>query len=491
MKKRILITEDESIIAKDIENMLINFGYEVVGITDNGEDAIKLSEELKPDLILLDIVLKTQLDGIEAGIEIRKRNPIPVIFITAYADEKTLKRVKNALPYGYLLKPFDQRELYASIETALLRASIERNTYQNLLWITTILNNISDALIATDSQGIIRFINPQVERLTGLSEKDLIGKRLIDLNIIQNVDSDFIKTIDIALNSNSLPEKAKEFVLTDKNNNKINISVSITSLKPLNEPAQGLILILRDITEEVESKQNLIALTEQLKKSNKDLEHFAYIASHDLQEPLRMVASYIQLLQRRYKNKLDNEADEFITYAVEGVRRMKNLINDLLAYSRLNLQDLPFEFTDLNIIIKETIDLYSIQTNGKSLKIIQKQEYPSLYCHQDNIKQVFFNLINNSVKFNNNKVITIELDYKKNNKEHIFSIRDNGIGIDKQFSEKIFNIFQRLHTYKEYPGTGVGLALCKKIIEAHGGKIWYESEINTGTTFYFSVPDVE
>jgi light-regulated signal transduction histidine kinase (bacteriophytochrome) len=217
------------------------------------------------------------------------------------------------------------------------------------------------------------------------------------------------------------------------------------------------------------------------------LELFAYIASHDLQEPLRMVASYTQLLARRYKGKLDSAADEFIAYAVDGATRMQVLINDILAYSRVGTKGQEFRPTSCKTVFDEVLKGLQ-KTIGESNAEITCDYLPTVSADETQLGQLFQNLIINAIKFKSNHSPRIHISAEENKKEWIFSVKDNGIGIDPQFAERIFVIFQRLHGRTEYPGTGIGLAISKKIVERHGGRIWMESELGKGSTFCFTIP---
>ena len=250
---------------------------------------------------------------------------------------------------------------------------------------------------------------------------------------------------------------------------------------------QYMLGLVRDITERKLMEQSLQDRTESLERSNKELEQFAYVASHDLQEPLRMVASYTQLLSRRYKGKLDSDADDFINYAVDGANRMQMLINDLLHYSRVGTRGKEFVITEFDAVLNKTLgDLKkAVEESGAKVNI---SPLPSLMVDGGQIGQLFQNLISNAIKFRGSEPPQIHISAEKNKNEWIFSVRDNGIGIDSQYSNRIFEIFQRLHNKEEYPGSGIGLAICKKIVERHGGNIWIESEPAKGTIFYFTIP---
>jgi len=227
-------------------------------------------------------------------------------------------------------------------------------------------------------------------------------------------------------------------------------------------------------------------ISEELARSNKELQQFAYIASHDLQEPLRMVASYTQLLERRYKNKLDSDAKEFIQFAVDGAIKMKNLIDDLLTYSRVGARDTRFEPTDCSSPLGRAIDNLSVVID-ENHAIITNDELPTVMVDALQITQLFQNLISNALKFRSKQPPRIHISAKQKGNEWIFSVQDNGIGIAPQYKDKIFMIFQRLHSEKDYTGTGMGLAICKRIMEHHGGRIWVESDGARGSTFYFTI----
>lgn len=243
----------------------------------------------------------------------------------------------------------------------------------------------------------------------------------------------------------------------------------------------------REIQERRQTEEELKRFTAQLETSNQELEQFAYVASHDLQEPLRVVAGYLQLLERRYKGRLDSDADEFIAFAVDAAKRMQNLINDLLAYSRIGRKIRPFEPTDINRVVAEAqrnVTLLVEETGAK----IEVGPLPTVMADPAQLVLVFQNLIANGIKFHSDQPPVIQINARERPDEWEFSVRDNGIGIDPQYSKRIFLIFQRLHTREEYPGTGIGLAICQKIVEYHDGKIWVESTVGEGTTFYFTLP---
>jgi signal transduction histidine kinase len=233
--------------------------------------------------------------------------------------------------------------------------------------------------------------------------------------------------------------------------------------------------------------QQLQIKVEELARSNRDLEQFAYVASHDLQEPLRMVAAYTQLLAEKYRGKLDAQADKYIHYAVDGSVRMQTLIQDLLAFSRAGREETGFQLADCRQIVQQSLDNLQVAIKESGAKVICN-ELPTLLVNPGQLKQVFQNLIGNAIKFRGAEAPVILIGAERVNNEWVFSVSDNGIGIAADHLDVIFAIFQRLHTRTEYEGNGIGLAICKKIIERHGGRIFAWSEPGSGSTFTFTLP---
>lgn len=266
----------------------------------------------------------------------------------------------------------------------------------------------------------------------------------------------------------------------------------------------GTVGISRDITEHKRAQQELqryktrleelvtartaelTRANEALASSNAELETFAYVASHDLQEPLRMVASYTQLLARRYKGKLDSDAHEFINFAVDGATRMQQLIQDLLSYSRLTTKARPPELIESQAACSSAIVnlRQSIEDSGA---LVETGSLPTVRADATQLTQLFQNLIGNAIKYRREEP-RIYVAAREEGEFWVFSIKDNGIGIEPQYTQRIFEMFQRLHTRKQYSGTGIGLAICRKIAERHGGRIWVESQPGQGSTFFFSIP---
>jgi len=338
-------------------------------------------------------------------------------------------------------------------------------------------------LVCTGPDGTLVAVNPFAARVLGYnSPQELLGKQSSVL-FAQPVDGASINE----LVSGKDGAGVAEITLKRKDGTLLFSLTSITVRKDGNGKIIGFDGLFHDITETKKTLEELKQATIDLSRSNKDLEQFAYVASHDLQEPLRMVASYVQLLEKRYKGKLDKNADEFIAFAVEGATRMQRLINDLLTYSRIRTRGKPLQYVDINDVMKQVMFTLELTLKETGAKILW-EDLPTITADETQMVQLFQNLIGNGIKFHGSEPTQIKISTVKSEKEWLFNVKDNGIGIDMQYKDRIFVVFQRLHGREEYPGTGIGLAICKSIVERHGGRIWMKSVLGKGTTFSFTIP---
>lgn len=343
------------------------------------------------------------------------------------------------------------------------------------------------AAVRDDSDRIIDFtytyVNAEAEKANNLSRENTIGKRLLDVFPSfrdGNMFREFVRVAETGspvFKEGVFMEFAKKYQTAE--------GVFHTRINKLND---GIIVTYRDITENKKTEARIDAMVQELARSNRELDQFAHIASHDLQEPLRLVSQFTRLLVEKNKGRLDPASESYASFISQGINRMVMLLRDLLKYSRLASQAKPFELTDFNKVIADVLHDLTLQIND-SRTLVKVDPLPSLMADPVQMRQLFQNLIENAIKFKNEKdpVITIKAENRKN--EWLFSVKDNGIGIDPQYSEHIFLIFQRLNDRETYTGSGVGLAICKKIIERHSGRIWVESEAGKGSAFYFTIPE--
>jgi len=349
-----------------------------------------------------------------------------------------------------------------------------------------LLESAPDSIVIVDRRGRIAIVNQQVEQMFGYRRDELVGQP-IEILIPDRFREQHVGDRSRYVAHPRTRPMGAGLQLFARRKDGTEFPVEI-SLSPLEEPDGMLVTsIVRDVSDRKRAEEQLRQAAAELESSNAELEQFAYVASHDLQEPLRMVASYTQLLARRYQGKLDEDADEFIGFAVDGATRMQALINDLLAYSRVGTRGRPFEATKTaDIVDRVTADLdVAIKEAGAT---ITRGPLPIVMGDAVQLGQLFQNLISNAIKFREERPPVVRINAEREGSAWRFSVQDNGIGIEPEYAERIFVIFQRLHSRAEYPGTGIGLAICKKIVERHGGHIWVESPPGEGTTFHFTIP---
>jgi PAS domain S-box-containing protein len=355
------------------------------------------------------------------------------------------------------------------------RKKLEQELRSASLYARSLIEASLDPLVTINRDGKITDVNRATEQATGLARHKLIG----------NDFSDYFTE----------PEKAKDgyhevfargyvrdYPLTMRNISGKTTSVLYNATVYRDEDGEtgGVFAAARDVTE-------LKRLETELRRSNADLQQLAYITSHDLQEPLRMITSYLQLIERRYKGRLDADADEFIGYAVNGAARMRTMINDLLEYSRIGTRVQVLQPTSTESAFAAALANLEIAIRENAATVTH-DPLPVIKADPTQFTMLFQNLIGNGIKFHGRDAPHLHVSARKEAGEWVFSVSDNGIGIEPQYFRRLFQVFQRLHTRDEYPGTGIGLALCKRIVERHGGRIWVESAAGKGATFYFTMP---
>lgn len=359
--------------------------------------------------------------------------------------------------------------------------------------ISSIFEAATEGIIITNMDGEIVMVNNMAEELFGYKRQEMVGEtiELLVPGRNRNQHKDYRK--DYARNPEPRPMgRGRDLYGRKKDGEEFPVEISLNSFST--EEGHFIISYVIDITQRKKAEDDLLKAhadlkekAEELKQSNAELEQFAYVASHDLQEPLRMVASYTQLLERRYKDKLDEDANDFINYAVDGAHRMQQLLNDLLQFSRVGTRAKPYKKTGLDEVIKASMQNLEQYIDEHDAEISIETDLPDIYIDKVQITQLFQNMIHNAIKFRGDKQPVVTIGAEEQDQDWMFWIADNGIGIDQKHQERIFMIFQRLHSRDMYEGSGIGLAICKKIVERHGGSIWLDSEPGQGATFYFTL----
>ena len=360
-------------------------------------------------------------------------------------------------------------------EEALL---VSEKRYHELFTSMTEMFQVIELIYDTKGKPIDYFyrdVNPAFCGLVGKTKEELIDKRV--KNIFGIVEDYWLEKYDKV-------EKTGNPIQFENYGAELDKWYEVNVWKLMENQVA---IIFTDTTERKHREEREKKIIDELTRSNIELERFAYVSSHDLQEPLRMITLYSQLLERRYKDRLDSDADDFIEYIVDNAKRMKYLIDDLLEYSRITSQAKEFENIDLDKILESVLSNLSITIVENNVNVTH-DSLPTVFADKNQIFQVFENLITNAIKFREKKSPKIDISVQKGEKECTFAVKDNGIGINRKHQEQIFDVFKRLHTREEYPGTGIGLSIVQKIIERHNGRIWVESELRKGSTFYFTIP---
>jgi PAS domain S-box-containing protein len=388
-------------------------------------------------------------------------------------------------PIEIMLSPLDSAEgilVTAAIRDITARKTAEEHLAQTEARYRGLLEAAPDAMVVVNQTGEIVLLNIRAEAQFGYPRDELLGQKVTTIipdGFAERLIADGLRSAADAL----AQQIGMGIELNGRRKDGTDFPIEIM-LSPL-DSAEGILVTaaIRDIT----TRKRAEAHARELSRSNEELEQFAYIASHDLQEPLRMVTSYTQLLSKRYKGKLDAQADEFIAFAVDGASRMQRLIQDLLAYSHvgtkgMDLLDISSEFA-LQEALANLRD--AIRTSGAQ---VTHDPIPFVLADEMQLIQLFQNLVGNAIKYQASETPLVHISAVRNSGGRwIFSVRDNGLGVDSQYFEKIFGMFQRLHRRNEFAGTGIGLAICKKIVERHGGIISIDSKLGQGSTFHFSL----
>jgi len=498
---KILLVDDNPENLISLEATLESLGQALV-LARSGMEALRYLLEDDFAAILLDVKMP-DMDGFQTAelIRARKRSRhTPILFLTGYKNDEHLFRGYDLGAVDFLFKPIVPEILRSKVgvfvelsrNTALLRrqAEVLGKAEQKF---RSLLEAAPDAMIISAADGRIALVNSQVEFIFGFRRDELIGENMRIL----------VPDWSCRADGSAVLEGHMELRARRKSGHQFPIEISLSPL----QTEEGLLVTaaIRDITQRrraedairelnltleqrvAERTQELLQSNEALRQSNDDLNQFAYAASHDLQEPLRMVSLYSQMLQRRYGSRLDADADEFISYIVGGAKRMEQLLRDLLTYSQTgSSSEGPMYPVDCAGAMQQVVlNLQaSVEQNQAS---VTWDALPVVRAHEIRVVQLLQNLVSNAIKYRSDAPPNIHVSAERRDGVWQFSVRDNGIGIDPEYAQEVFRIFRRLHG-QDYPGTGIGLAICQRIVERYGGRIWVESDLGRGSRFCFTFP---
>ena len=516
-KPKILIVDDDRHKLRVLEEILADLDLEIM-VADSGNEAFRLLMKNDFAVILLDVKMPG-IDGFETADLIRKRvrsQNTPIIFITSYSpDEINVKKGYSLGTVDYVFSPINPEILRSkvSVFVKLARLNEERETAEQkkhrenpsanatgqkfdllkkdneqLHFIFDSLPVVIMMLKATEDF-IVTFATRNTEELLGYTPEELIDHPGL---FVERIHSDDMEKIFSGFPI--LFEKGQfscEFRFRQRNGSYIWVQ---DVFKLINEDDNDLpiqiVSCMIDISERKSAEEQLLQKAAELERSNAELEHFAYIASHDLQEPLRAISSYLQLIERKsYFETFDEKGKDYFNRVIKGAKRMQDMINDLLEYSRVVSNKDEFAPCDCNELVKEAVSNLRVLIKESGASVIYDQ-MPIVNGNQGQLLRIFQNIIGNGLKFRREDGIPeIHITAVHDSGAWLFTISDNGIGIKPESQTRIFDIFQRLNARDKYPGTGIGLAVCKKSIDHHGGKIWVESQFGEGSTFHFTIPD--
>lgn len=363
------------------------------------------------------------------------------------------------------------------------RKRAEEETKYQRTYFQSLFNDSPEAIVSLDERFRVININPAFHEIFGYSLEEIKGKNIDDCILPEEKEAEGRMLSERVVNGENV---AIESIRTTKDGKEIPVSILGAPIL-INGRQVGIFAIYRDITERKKMEEELRKKKTEVEAINKELEDYTYAVSHELQAPLRSIKAFSDFLLEDYDEKLDERSKDYLNRLKNASTRMGNLIDDLLALSRVGGK-MELEKVDLNELLQEVKDELIVQEKNAELKI---ESLPTINCNKLLMKQLFENLIDNGIKFNEKKPeIEIRCDERKEKDQYVFSVKDNGIGIENKYLEKIFDVFERLHPLDKYGGTGAGLAICKKIVDRHGGKIWAESKLGEGSTFYFTIPKI-
>lgn len=500
---KILVVEDEVIVAKDIKASLQSLGY-TVPVAASGEEAIKKAAELSPDLVLMDIRLKGDIDGIEAAEQIYTRFRIPIIYLTAHSDGSTLHRAKTIGAFGYILKPFAEQDLLTTIETALYRYQLEKKLKESEKWWSTTLRSVGDAVIATDTLGRVKFLNPVAEALTGWQQDEALGR---DVTEVFSIINEKTRTLSLnpvigALQQGVIVSLEEGALLISKNKAEIPIDDSAAPIKDDKGNIMGTVVVFRDSTERKQAQESRLAIERvkqletrmaEIQRVNQLKDDFLSTISHELRTPLTNIKMATEMLEVTLNKALGllaepalplAEREQLVRYLQilnDECKREFNLINDLLDLQRLEAphSTLELETIHLQSWLPQVIQPWLVRTQKRQqvLQVNFDPTLPPLVCNRSSLERMLTELLNNACKYTPAKEqITVKVSVQSDIMQ--FRVCNSGVEIPANELARIFDKFYRVPSTDSWKqgGTGLGLALVQKLVKHLGGSIQVESD---------------
>jgi PAS domain S-box-containing protein len=490
---RILVVEDEIVVARTIANQLTQLGYTVVGIASSGTAAVEKANSTQPDLVLMDVVLKGEMDGISAARQIGEQHNVPIVFLTAYTDENTIQRAKDTLPLGYIVKPFSSGELRVSIELALFKHQVERELQANRAYLATLLNSMNDAVIATDGQRLITFMNPAAEALTGWREAEAFGRDVTEvLYLIDEVtDLPAEHPVAQALQTQQVSHVKEFTALVKRNGDRIPIGDSASPLLYQQEAISGVVMVFWDmrIYRQSELLQKSLEREQEL---NQLKSQFISTVSHEFRTPLAVIRTAAELIDLYGTTLFDARMKTYVQLIKSSVQHMNQLMGDVLLVGQIESEGLHFTPApiDLQQLCQDLVSECSLNlSDAHEIVFTHPDNGPETRMDGHLLRLIFSNLLNNAIKYSpTGGRIHFSYTYVTEEKSVIFTVQDQGIGIPEAEQAQLFESFFRASNTQSIQGTGLGLAIVKRCVELHQGQIAVSSEMNLGTTFTVTLP---
>ena len=490
-KAVILVVEDERVVALDIRSQLRNLGYDVPTIVSRGEDAVQTATELSPDLVLMDIHLRGEMDGIQAAQHIRTHLDIPVIYLTAYADDDTLQRAKVTEPFGYVVKPFEERELYTTIEMALYKHRTEQELAQSQRWLSAVLQSIGDAVIATDAQGHIKFMNPVAQALTGWDKEQASGREVGD--VFRAIDGEMRtpvpSPVERALAQDAVVLLDEGTLLITRDGDEVPIDDSAAPIKDERQNTLGAVLVFRDVSERLQARDKLRGYASELESRNQELDAFAHTVAHDLKSPLSTIIGFASALAQEDMELPRDQMQEYLQ-AIEGISlEACNVVDELLLLASVRDAEVEKEPLEMSRIVDRAEYRLAYLKANRHAEISYPDQWPAAKGYGPWVEEVWVNYLSNGIKYGGDPP-RLELGATQVGNVVRFWVRDNGAGIAPEDQKRLFTPFTRLHQARA-TGHGLGLSIVQRIVNKLGGDVWVESCGGQGSTFFFTLPAVQ